>query len=229
MKTHTVTTYTATELKEQFPDAFERALERHRNSPDLGDNWSSEIFDSLKAVCNAANVTLRDWSLGAYNRGNHIKVSFPGENEGYDTEHLCGKRAIAWLENNLFGALRVRPNMRVDDWSKFARDPKTGILDTRKLDKTARYYRPANGKLHRREGRMGEIPPCPLTGVCFDEDYLEHLRKAVCSGDTLKDAFQGLADVYARLMEAEIEYQMTEEYFIESAGDDQFTEDGERF
>lgn len=225
MKTKTVTTYTASELKEQFPDAFEHALSEWQNRSEPA-AWSDEIFDSLKAVCKAADVKLKDWDLGAYNRGNHIDIELPGDDA---TAELSGKRAMAWLENNLFGPLRVRPNLRIDDWRKHV-DPATGFLKhNAPLDELSRYYRTLDGKLHLRGGAIGQVPPCPLTGVCFDEDYLDALRKAIRDGETLQEAFKGLADVYERLVEAEIESQNTEEYFIEHAetNDWQFTEDGE--
>lgn len=204
MKTHIVTTYSATELKEQFPDAFERALEKHRNSPYIGDGWTGEIFDSLKAVLRASDVTLRDYDLGAYNRGNHIRVSFPHD----DCEDLSGKRAIAWLENHLFAPLRVSFTAR-NRWE------------------LAKYNRGMSERFY----MAGRVKPCPLTGVCFDEDYLDALRASVRNGDTLKEAFQGLADVYAKLIESEIEGASTEEYFIETAeaNDWQFTEDGDLY
>lgn len=225
MKTNTVITYSASELQEQHPRAFERALGRFVQNNDC--DWSEEIFDSLKAVCEASDVKLTDWNLGAYNRSNHIKVEFPNE----ETEELSGKRAIAWLENHLFGPLRVRGNVRIDDWRKHI-DPATGFLKRNApLDKNARYYRTLDGKLHRRQGAVGTIPACPLTGVCFDEDYLEALRKSVRQGESLKEAFEGLADVYESLVEAEIEAQSTPEYFIEhaDANEMQFTEDGTEF
>lgn len=231
MKTRTVTTYTVQELKEQFPDAFQHAHEqflRDRESDELP--WQGEIFDSLKAVCDVAGVTLRDWDLGLCNRSNGIAVSFPGE-EPEAVEELSGKRAFAWLENNLFNSLRVRGNMRVDDWRKHV-DSATGFLKRNApLDKNARYYRTLDGKLHRREGAVGSIPSCPLTGVCFDEDYLDGLRKAIQQGDTLKEAFEGMADTYVDLLEKEYEATRTQEYFIEEAAslDMQFTEEGEVF
>lgn len=224
MKTILTHTYTLAELKEQFPDGYARALRNWQNEPrEIA--WQGEIIDSLKAVLKAANVTLRDWSLGAYNRGNFISISFPQD----DTADLHGKRAIAWLENNLFASLRVRGNMRIDDWRKY-RDPETGYLSRNaRLDNTARFYRTLDGKLHKRDGRVGEVPSCPLTGYCADEDYFDALRASVRRGDTLKEVFEGLADTCAKLLEQEAEYQSSEEYFTEhaEANDFQFTEDGE--
>ncbi len=234
MQTLTITTYSISELKELFPAGYDSALShwQDRESYDLGIPWQDETIDSLKAVLKAAGVTLRDWSLGAYNRGNHISISFTGFDgcSNDEIEELSGKRAFAWLENNLFAGLRVRGNMRVDDWRK-QMDPQTGhFRKGYKLDETARYYRTMDGKLHRREGKVGEVPSCPLTGYCADEDYLDSLRKAIRSGDTLKEAFSGLADVCEKLLESEAEHMQSAEYFEGDceANEVQFTEDGER-
>jgi hypothetical protein len=50
------------------------------------------------------------------------------------------------------------------------------------------------------------MPSCPLTGVCFDETYLEEIKKSIASGDTLKEAFDSLATVASRLMEEEAKH-----------------------
>ncbi len=196
MKTNTVITYSASELKEQFPDGFKRALQRHQDRGEI--HWQDEIFDSLKACVEAAGLALRDWDLGLCHRGNHIRIDWKG-----DTAELSGPRAMAWLENNLFGPLRT-------GWTTKER------AERRQYGKS--YY-------------AGLVPPCPLTGVCFDENYLETLTKRVRKGDTLKEAFGRLADTYVELLEAEYEAQNTEEYFIEEseACELQFTEDGEIF
>ena len=203
MKTNTVITYTATELKEQFPDAFASALERHRNSGDPIP-WQEEIFESLKACVERAGLKLRDWNLGLCNRSNGIKVEFPQEG----AEELSGKRAMAWLENNLLGELRISFTAR-DRW------------------KLAKY----NQGMSERYYIAGRVPPCPLTGYCADENYLEALTDAVRKGYTLKEAFLGLADTYVEILEVEYENWQSEEYFIEGceANDVQFTEDGELF
>ncbi len=202
MKTNTVITYTASELKEQHPAAFKRAMEHYRAHLEPG--WTEETFDSLKAVCKASDVTLRDWDLGAYNRSNHIRISFPHA----DCEELSGKRAIAWLENHLFGPLRLSFTAR-NRWE------------------LAKYNRGMSERFY----MAGRVRPCPLTGYCADEDYLDALRKEVRHGSTLKEAFESLADVYARLVEAEYEAAAEEEYFIEhaEANEWQFTDDGDLF
>lgn len=199
MKTQTVITYSISELKEQLPRAYDRALENYRNVQYSEIFWQDETIDSLKAVVKAAGLTLRDWSLGAYKRNNFIEVHFSSD----EVADLSGKRAFAWLENNLFAQFRVSFQGR-ERW---------------KLSKFGAGYRP------------GCIKPCPLTGYCADEDYLQSLRDDVKSGCTLKEAFENLESVCAKLLEAEAESQSSVESFEEWAQscDIQFTEDGEQF
>jgi hypothetical protein len=59
------------------------------------------------------------------------------------------------------------------------------------------------------------IHPCPFTGVCFDEDFIESLLKDIKQGESLGDAYQNLALVAGKLMESEIEQVNSEENFLE--------------
>lgn len=62
MKTHTVKTYNVRELKEQFPEAFERTLKKYqREQEEIF--WQDETIESLKELYKRAGVELRDWSL----------------------------------------------------------------------------------------------------------------------------------------------------------------------
>jgi hypothetical protein len=197
MQTHTVTTYTAKELREQFPKAFEKALQRWHNRGEIF--WQDETVDSLKALVKAAGAKLKDWNLGAYNRGNHISVEFPQDEAG----ELYGPRAIAWIENNLLDTLRV-PWRGKERWE---------------LAKYGSAY------------RAGKIKPCPFTGYCSDDEYLDALRKSVRSGSTLKESFEALAFTCAEILERDCEDQNSPDYFVEhaEANDYQFTEDGKQF
>lgn len=67
--------------------------------------------------------------------------------------------------------------------------------------------------------RPGMIMPCPFTGVCYDEDMLESIRKDLRGGCTLRDALRNLADTAQRILERDAEYRASEEYFIEHATD----------
>ncbi len=118
-------------------------------------------------------------------------------------ESLTGGRAWAWLENNLLGKLRI-PWSGPGRWS---------------VAKYGRYYRP------------GLVRPCPLTGVCFDDDLLDDLRDSIRAGLTVKNAFEALADKAFGLIEHEIESQQTEEYFLETSESNgyEYTADGNQY
>lgn len=117
-------------------------------------------------------------------------------------EDLKGARAFAWLENNLLAGVRI---------------PWTG-QKRRELAQYGVWYRP------------GLVKPCPFTGVCFDDDFLDALRASLKAGDTLKDAFEDLARHAQKLLEAEYEYHQSEEYVSEmmEANEYEFDEDGRR-
>ena len=117
-----------------------------------------------------------------------------------EAEGLNGPRAMAWLENNLFSKLRM-------PWQGKRRN------DTRKYGKA---YWP------------NYIPPCPLTGYCADENYLDELKKDIKSGMTLKDSFMDMVNVYSRLVENEYEYQTSDEGIKETieANESEFDENG---
>lgn len=193
MKTKMINIYTAAELKEHCPEGFEKALENWRENVQTDPALVSEIVDSFKAVFKAAGLTLKDYSIGG--RGTGCRVEF---NEA--AGELTGKRAFAWIENNLLDRLRI-------PWSGKGRW---------KNAKYGRDYRP------------GLIPPCPLTGVCFDDDLLDDLRDSIRGGLSIKEAFEGLADKAAKLIEEEIEAQCSEEYFLDHADANgyEYTENG---
>jgi len=185
MQTHT---YSFDELSE------EKAMER------WGDHtweyhWLDEIFESLKGLFEKCDgVTLDDYNLREHNSS--ISISF----EYDEVEDFTGKRAMAWIENNLLYCIRT---------------PYRG--DRRKEIRRygASYY-------------AGKIPPCPFTGYYADDYFLDCLLGAVKRGNTLKDSFECLAGEYQRLYNAEIEHQNSDEYIREAIQSNgyEFTKDG---
>lgn len=83
----------------------------------------------------------------------------------------------------------------------------------------------------RRYTRPGEVPACPFTGVCFDENILDVFRK-YDGRETLQDLFRSVGDALTRVIDADIEYTNSEEARRERAGDEfdgvLFDEDGDR-
>jgi hypothetical protein len=197
MRQITKNVYTAAELREHNRRAFGRALEKYRANIDMDGYIREEIFDSLKGLCEAAGVKIKHYNLGAYNRGNDLRVEFNEDG----AEELTGARALAWVENNLLAPMRI-PWTGPERW---------------KLAKYGEYYRP------------GLVKPCPFTGVCYDEYFLDALLKDIRTGHvTLREAFNGLSSDYARMLEDEYEYQAKEETFLEDceANGWEFDEDG---
>ena len=187
MRQETRTLYSASELKEKFPDAFERA---HRdfcyNQTEI--LWSDEIIDSLKGIFEYASINLRDYSIDGICGYSSVKFDMD-EN----VRELSGKRAFAWIENNLLSKIRV-------PFAPISADPKR-----REYAKYGSGYRP------------GQVKCCPFTGYCADDDFLDALLKDIKDGSCLGDAFKGLADVAGKLRGQENDYQQTEEYFLDHA------------
>lgn len=101
-----VTAYTVQELKEEFPEGYERAFEEWKARRDSEIPWVDEIMDSLKAIFEAGNVTLRDWSIGAYSPS-YVTFSFYGD-YAEEIGELNGARALGWIENNIISPNRIR-------------------------------------------------------------------------------------------------------------------------
>lgn len=196
MKRLTIDVYTPSELKQLDSNAFDYAFDRWKQDQyGFGYDWGDEIIDSLKAVFEHSNIALRDWEIDSYSHG-HSSVKFDME---ISIESLSGQRAIAWLENNLLNQFRY----------------KDGIQHIKE-----RVWMSEHIKSHTRSDgvfihKPGELKSCPLTGCCFDEDFLESLIKDINSGYTLFDAYRRLAKVASRLFENEWEQQTSEESFLE--------------
>jgi hypothetical protein len=200
----TIKVYDIHELKEQFPDAFEKVLNRWQNNMEEV-FWADESIESLKETFKSAGLTLNNWSLGG--QGSYVKFTMPTYwSELADCDMLVeeyeGRKALNWLKD-AFGLKSVK---RVNYVYK---GKKRFQYEVTKLD--------------------GKDWSCEFTGYCADHDYLESLLDDVSKGRcNLEDAFSHLADVCVRLIEQEEEYQRSEEYFLEHAeiNDYQYTEDG---
>jgi len=179
MKTVTIKLYEFTELTET---SKQTALNNYRNT--ISEIfWADEIVDSVKALFEACNgIELIDYSLGE--RGSYVKIRF-----FEDAEELTGKRAIAWIENNLLSNLRIPYSKHNGERQRMAQ--------------YRAYYRP------------GMIKPCPFTGCCYDEDILGQLRADIKNGESLYYAFKNIADTAQRLISEEAENQSSDEYIEE--------------
>lgn len=99
MKTIVSTLYSFDELS---PEAQTRAIRDAQNeTPDISGTLE-EMLDSLKAVCEACNLALVNWSFGAYNRNHDVSVS---GGMAYES----GPRALAWFLRVLMRNGYARP------------------------------------------------------------------------------------------------------------------------
>ena len=202
--------YTIEELKEKFPDAYEKAYINYQIevTQDPFIPWQEEIMDSLKATFKHAGVSLNDWSIGAYCHS-YVKFYIPTywselAEEDMLVDDYEGELAYNWLKE----AFDLQSFERVEYKNHLG---KTAYrFDFKKLD--------------------GKDWSCEFTGYCADHDFLESLFECVHDGMNLKDAFSNLADEARKLFESEYEYQQSEECFFEeaSANEYEYTEEGDR-
>jgi len=195
MRTETIVRvlYTVEELQEQHPRGFDRAHSDYSQDEyawaDHSDEWAS----------------LREFDrVVGFTRG------YRGDVWGGLSDHaeLTGRRAWAWLENEVLADYRL-------PWK-----PITGSA-------TYSAERRKNAKYRQ---RPGTIPPCPFTGYYTDEVILDEVRECLRSGGTVYDAVLGLEAAIQREVDRDLEYRTSEEGFIEWAAnnDVEFTEAGER-
>ena len=97
------------ESKEKAIEAY-RDQFIHSSDPVL---WQDEMFDSLKALFEASDINLTDYSLGLCS---HSYIKFDMDP---DVSGLSGSRALAWLENNLLYQFRVTRNEYVRNRKKY--------------------------------------------------------------------------------------------------------------
>lgn len=157
--------------------------------------WQDEIMNSLKAIYEHSGINLRDWQIS----GDYPDSSWVRLSFPIDAARdLYGQRALAWIENNLFSGLR---------------EHRTFMNRVKKYDKWFDFT------------KYGQIPDCPFTGYCADDDFIESLLDAIKNGHDLGSAYANLAKVAGRLFEQEIEYMQSEEHFLEQ-DDLTYTKDG---
>lgn len=104
MKTITTQLYSYKELSpEAQATVIANKIKDAENDDCLLEYTSQEMLDSLKAVCEACNLRLVNWSFGTYCRNWDVKVA------NYDVEDLQGNRALAWFLRILIDNGYARP------------------------------------------------------------------------------------------------------------------------
>ncbi len=210
MKMEQINVYSAQELKEMNPVAFEYAWDKYKRMCESDTlPWQEEIMDSMKKTFKYAGVSLNDWSIGAYSPS-YVKFSIPtywsdlADNDEL-VDNLEGRKAYNWLKETF-------------DLKSYRR-----VYYKNHLGKRAHRY-----DFTKLNSEKEWDWSCEFTGYCADHDFLESLFDCIYDKMNIEDAFRNLADVAAKLFENEYEYMMSEEYFLEQADcmDWKYTEDG---
>jgi len=106
MKTKEITLYSFNELSDS---AKKRAIAAVAS--DTCDDWNSDdIMESIEAVCEACNVRLLEWSIGACNQNWKLKISTPHVGD------VSGGRAMAWFYGILKKHGYDRPTITNGKW-----------------------------------------------------------------------------------------------------------------
>lgn len=183
-----INAYKFNELSEE---AQKTALEKFRDGNYFEINLGiDDIIQSLTGLFNACNdISIIDWSLGESN--SYIDVSFKEDM----VENFTGRRALAWVENNLYHNIRI---------------PYENRKERAKFRKYGKDYYP------------GKIKPCPFTGMYYDIDFLNDLDQSIKHGLDLKTSFEGLATIAQKLINQLIEYFTSDQYIIETLTEGNF-------
>lgn len=192
MRTVTIerTYYTVRELKMHPGGGFTRALDEYAQQECAWQDWSDE-WASLRALDDAVG----------YKR--HARW-YHDDGLG-DCSDLTGKRALAWLENNLLADLRIP---WAPMWVPTAHWRVAASKQRREFVRYGTCYRP------------GKVKPCPLTGFYMDEVLLDDLRDSLRGGMSVGDAMLALEVKVQRVIDDELDYRTSEEAFIERAEDE---------
>lgn len=72
---------------------------------------------------------------------------------------------------------------------------------------------------------------CGFTGVCYDDDLAETLRKSLLDGADVGMAFDSLSYTLNRMAESELEYLQSEEWILETLDQSAeiYTEEGDEY
>ena len=171
-----------------------KAIERWRD----GNNkepffWSGEALESIKKGLDAFNCTLMDYSIDWSNaNGSYFTIRYP-EN----AEELTGNRLRTWLINNA---------------------DRGTITEAKHYGKYISGAKGQKGRYQRYSRILKTESSCPFTGVCYDDSFLDPIRKFLQNPDnsTLSDLMESACIAVNRDIDSEIEYQNTDAAIIET-------------
>lgn len=202
--------YTAQELKTLYPDAFDKALERHKESEYENPYYGQEVWDSYKALIDELGLEMSDYSFD-YFESYRNRIRFRDS----DALELEGVRAYKYVINRLDSVL----------YSKWR-----SILETKTIMHHGVPCETAYARRKQPWGRPWVKNDCPLTGVCYDDMLIDKLTSYLLKSKvSLREALSWVMDETTELIEQEYYSRCTEAYFLEGCSECGvlFTESGD--
>ena len=143
---------------------------------------------------------------------------------GRETVKAAGLTLTDWMVDEVYPSQSF---YKVEGFGEDQRGNDNGGLTGRKARE---WLRRAFGPKVSINFRGREPGNCPFTGYCADDDCIDALKKSIHDGETLKQAFENLGYVVAKICESESEYEATEAYFLDHADANgwEYDENGER-
>lgn len=187
----TLNVFTFNELSET---AKLKAVECYRAYRGGDDFYFSEYKASLEAFADDIGININNWSYGL--DGCTVDFDF-GELEILNT--ITGARAYSWVVNNVKG---LRPGPRVYAVSREVN--RHGFTRNERIVK-------------RVSGVYRADDCCNYTGVCCDEDLLQPFREFLSKPDSrsVEDLINEAIDSYCSALQADLEYQDSDEFLTE--------------
>lgn len=135
-------------------------------------------------------------------------------------EEICGARLYAWIENNLSHY-----------WTKQNRISKHGEgKKFRNSDWEYKFYKCVKFRVSKIFS-TNNLENCPLTGVCYDFDFLKPIIEFMKSPDMRTCNTDLTIPDYEKVAQADYEWEMSEEYIKDNfeANEYEFTKDGKQY
>lgn len=187
----TLNVFTFNELSDT---AKKKAVECYRAYRGGDDFYFPEYNASLEAFADDIGININNWSYGL----DCCTVDFDfGELEMLNA--ITGARAYTWIVNNVKG---LRPGPRVYTVSR----------------EVNRHGFTRNERIVKRVSRVYRADDCcNYTGVCCDEDLLQPFREFLVKPDSrsVEDLINEAIDSYCRALQADLEYQESDEFLTE--------------
>ena len=204
--------YTAQELKTLYPDAFDKALERHKESEYENPYYGEEVWDSYKALIDELG-----FEVSASRHSFDYFDSYRNTIRFRDTDalELEGVRAYKYVINRLDSVLHSK-------WRS--------ILEIKTIMHHGVPCETAYARRKQPWGKPWVKNDCPLTGVCYDDILIDKLTSYLLKAKvSLREALSWVMDSATDLIKQEYYSRCAESYFLDECveRDVLFTESGE--